>query len=298
MRILHLDAGRGMRGGQWQVLRLLEGLAAGGNEGTLLAPRQSPLLEKASRRGLQAEPLGLGSVMRLSRDCDLIHAHDARSHTLAAFLSKSPLVVARRVAFPIRQGPASRWKYGRAAHYIAVSQFVRQSLVARGIAPERISVVYDGVPLPAGAEAGDRILAPATDDPRKGSALVREAARLAGIPIHFSPSLETELPGAGLFVYISDSEGLGSAVLMAMAAGVPVVASNVGGIPEIVRHEHTGLLTENQPAAIAAAMSRLRGDRDLARKCAASAREMVAKRFTIDEMVRGTLRVYEQVLAC
>ena len=60
-----------------------------------------------------------------------------------------------------------------------------------------------------------------------------------------------------LFLYITHSEGLGSAVLLAMAAGVPVIASNVGGLPEIVEHERTGLLTENTAQAIANAIRRL-----------------------------------------
>ena len=90
-----------------------------------------------------------------------------------------------------------------------------------------------------------------------------------------------------------DSEGLGSAVLLAMAAGVPVIASNVGGIPEIVEHERTGLLTENSSDAIAAAIRRLQEDRLLAQSLAAEARRRVEQRFSVDRMVTDTLAVYE-----
>ena len=51
MRILHLDAGREMRGGQWQVLRLIEGLAGAGHENLLLARRGSPLFDAAGGAG-------------------------------------------------------------------------------------------------------------------------------------------------------------------------------------------------------------------------------------------------------
>ena len=51
MRILHLDAGREMRGGQWQVLRLIEGLAADHVESTLLAREGAPLYVAARKQG-------------------------------------------------------------------------------------------------------------------------------------------------------------------------------------------------------------------------------------------------------
>jgi hypothetical protein len=59
MRVLQLDSGREMRGGQWQVLRLMEGLRREGVEGTLLARQGSPLWEKARAAGLDARPFGL-----------------------------------------------------------------------------------------------------------------------------------------------------------------------------------------------------------------------------------------------
>jgi len=78
-----------------------------------------------------------------------------------------------------------------------------------------------------------------------------------------------------------------------MAAGVPVIASNVGGIPEIVEHERTGLLTENIPQAIADAMRRLKDDPALARSLAARARAAVEQKFSVDRMIAGTIGVYE-----
>jgi glycosyltransferase involved in cell wall biosynthesis len=101
------------------------------------------------------------------------------------------------------------------------------------------------------------------------------------------------LKHARLFLYITRSEGLGSAVLLAMAAGVPVIASGVGGLPEIVQHERTGLLTENTPQAIAGAVRRLTEDRALARALAAQARAVVEQEFSVDRMVAGTIGVYE-----
>jgi glycosyltransferase involved in cell wall biosynthesis len=318
MRILHLDAGYEMRGGQWQALRLLEGLAGSGTESTLLARRNTPLFETARQRGLRVEPLGLARAAKLARQHDLVHAHDARSHTIAAVVGGGPLVVARRVAFPIGGAEfrangspaglgqrASAWKYGRAERYIAVSEFVRSVLRAGGVAEERISVIYDSVPVfPLAARENmksawpARVLAPANlADPRKGASLAIEASDRAGAPVRLSADLERDLPGATLFLYITHCEGLGSAALLAMSAGVPVIASDTGGLREAIRHRENGILVENTPEAIAAAIRELLDNRDFAARIAANGRQTVLDRFTVERMVRRTIDVYRQVLA-
>ena len=294
MRILHLDAGNEMRGGQWQVLRLMEGLRDAGEENVLLSRTGSPLFEKARARLLDARPLSLGSVVKCAWDADVVHAHDARSHTLGALAAARTLVVSRRVAFPIGRNWLSRLKYDRAAHFIAVSHFVKDEMITAGIDPRRITVVYDGVPLHSSqsAQRGSEILAPKTDDPKKGTALVHQAAGLAHVDLIFSEDLEQDLGRAAIFVYVTHSEGLGSAVLMAMAAGVPVIASNAGGLSEIVEHERTGLLVENTPAAIAQAIRRLKQDPSWAGSLARNARLRVEQKFSAGEMVSRTLAVY------
>jgi hypothetical protein len=120
MRVLHLDAGKEMRGGQWQALRLIEGLAREGVESTLLAQPGASLFETARKSGWRVEPIGLARTLMLARSHDLLHAHDSRGHTYGTFVAGRPLIVSRRVAFPVR----SRWKYRRATRFIAVSEFV------------------------------------------------------------------------------------------------------------------------------------------------------------------------------
>jgi hypothetical protein len=102
MRILHLDGGKEMRGGQWQVARLIEGLNAAGVESTLLARKDAPLYRLAAERGWHVEPFGVMRAVLLSRRYDLLHAHDGHGHTAGAIASPAKLLVSRRVIFPVR----------------------------------------------------------------------------------------------------------------------------------------------------------------------------------------------------
>lgn len=295
---LHIDTGREMRGGQWQAFYLLRGLEQAGHKVRLLAPEGSPLLEAALAQRMDAHPLRVIALRSAAASADLVHAHTARAHTSAIAAGK-PVVVSRRVAFPVRHGAISRWKYRRAAHYIAVSEYVKNMLLEAGIDATKISVVYDGVPLnpePA-AHNRSRVLALDSDDPAKGRRIVEEAAALADIPVHFSKNLSRDLSEAALFVYITDLEGLGSAALLAMAAGVPVVASRTGGLPEIVEDGVTGFLTPNEPALVAQVIQRVMSDREFAARLGACGRARVEKEFSVDRMVMGTLGVYERILA-
>jgi glycosyltransferase involved in cell wall biosynthesis len=157
---------------------------------------------------------------------------------------------------------------------------------------ERVSVVYDAVPERPAARGGSRIVAPATDDPRKGSDLLRRAASLGGFEVVFSSDLNRDLEDSSVFVYISRDEGLGSAALLAMAAGVPVVASRIGGLVEVVVDGETGALVENTPESIAAGVAAVAGHREMG----ARGRARVLERFSVDAMAKGTLAVYEKVL--
>jgi hypothetical protein len=273
-----------MRGGQWQVLRLHRGLIERGHESMLLARRESPLLAASRKAKLPCDKLGTLRIRSLS--FDLVHAHDARSHTMGALLARSPLVVSRRVAFPVK----SRWKYRRASLFLAVSRHVAEQLMNAGVEENRILVVYDGVPVPVKMANGDKIIAPRTLDPQKGMALAQEAAQLAGVDIEMSFDLEADLPHARALVYLTRSEGLGSGILLGLAHGVTVIASKVGGIPELIEDGVNGILVPNEPEAIAAALSRI--DPILGR----AARATVIERFSEQRMVEATLAAYERVL--
>ena len=259
MRIQHWDTGRLMQGGQWQVLYLVRGLRERGHTVSLIC--RGELAERA-----QAEGIPLGTIGKP----DIVHAHDARAHTQAWLRRKRPLVVSRRVAFPVKTSVLSRWKYASATRYIAISECVRKQLSWPA------TVVYDGVPaIETAAGAGEVLVY----DKRRGDRLDTEALRRARV-----------------FVYLSDMDGLGSAALLAMSAGIPVIASKVGGLPEAVVHGETGLLVDNSEAAIQNAIDRLSTDTEFAAQLGRNGQRRYQQLFTVDRMVEGTLRVYEEVL--
>jgi glycosyltransferase involved in cell wall biosynthesis len=100
-----------------------------------------------------------------------------------------------------------------------------------------------------------------------------------------------------LFVLPSVYEGLGVAVLEAMAAGKPVVASSVGGVPELIEDQVTGLLVPpKDPAVLARAISRLLSDRTFARQLAERAREEVQRHFTVEQMAKQNEDYYHELL--
>jgi hypothetical protein len=298
MRILHIDTGRDMRGGQWQVLHLLQGLAERSITSRLLARKESALFQAASSLSLDVRPLRGPLAQWEARGFDLVHAHDARAHTIGLFCGK-PLIVSRRVAFPVKDNPFSDWKYQRARHFFAVSAFVKQTLIDVGIPDNKITVVYDGVRLPEHPSETSRTLVLSLDsaDPGKGKSIVEQASRLAAVPVHFSQRLLRDLPESLMFVYVTALEGLGSAALLAMAYGAPVIASRVGGLPEIVDDGITGVLTDNAPEAVANAIRRLYDDPALLTRMATRARKQVERHFTVEHMVGNTIRAYERVLA-
>lgn len=287
-----------MRGGQHQVLLLTKTLGKMGCEQFLLVRSAGPLAERARSAGVDVRVGGLPAAWKLARSVDIVHAHDARAHLLAA-ASAARFVVSRRVAFPVKRTAASRWKYRRPARYLAVSKHVALELESAGIAAEKIDIVYDAVEtgegLPARNPDGPAV-ALASADPMKGRDLVERAAHVSGVPVVFSNDLTQDLRHASQFVYITRSEGLGSAALLAMSLGVPVIASAVGGLPEIVEHRQTGLLTGNEERSIAQAMRRIREEPDLAQQLRCAAFAAVQQRFSPERMAQDTLVSYRRAI--
>ena len=248
MTILHSDTGKTWQGGQYQLQMLVQGLTATGVHCGIRSP-------------LMPQPIA---------QWDLEHCHDARSHTFA----RRPFVVSRRVGFPVQRTLLSQWKYSRASAYLAVSNYVADQLIAAGVPAAKIFHVPDAIrPMPPADRSTGRILLLSKNGQTvPGAVAVRH--------------LEEDLRECDVFIYLSDMEGLGSAALMAQAAGVPVIANRAGGLPEAVKF---GCVID-RPDQILPAL-------DVAREMVADPL-VIQHEFSLERMVERTVDVYRRVLSC
>lgn len=314
--VLHIDTSTEWRGGQRQLELLLAGRpddAWAGVPGSPLAERLGPP-SVPLRPG--AHPFNILTLRRIRAEFALAAAHTPHAAGVA-LLAGLPTLIHRRVDFV--PSPA---KYRRAVHVIAVSEAVRSVLVGVGVSRDGISVVHDGVELPA---------APARPDPRwltlprplyacvgalvdhKGHRHAIEAMLttpgtlvIAGEgPLHAAlerrivesglqgrvllvgqlPDVPALLTSIDVFVHPSVEEGLGQVLIEAMWAGCRVVATTAGGIPEVVGDDGI-LVAPADPAALSRAMLAAMGT-ELGR-----GRERVS-RFSAANMVAGTTRIYD-----
>lgn len=118
--------------------------------------------------------------------------------------------------------------------------------------------------------------------------------------IHFIGFTETPgdfLAEADVFVLPSRSEGLPNAVLEAMALGIPVVATEVGGVPEVIEDGVSGhLVPPNQPEALAQGLAEVLSDPDLRQRFVREGRRRVEESFSIEARISGLKRIYEEVI--
>ncbi|HJS48605.1 MAG TPA: glycosyltransferase family 4 protein [Gemmatimonadales bacterium] len=224
----------------------------------------------------------------------------------------------------------------RVARVVGISEYVRERAERRfALPPGRSVTIHNGVDVarfrPRGAERRPgalRVIVVANLIPEKGVGVLLDA--LAGMPdldwvlevVGDGPelaALETRARVLGVgnrvrFLGLRDDvpellreadvavhparwqEALGNTVLEAMATALPLVASGVGGIPELLRDGEEGLLVPpGDPAALGAALRLLAGDPGLRAHLGAAARARILREFTLDASVRRYLDLCEQV---
>ncbi|MHB8160069.1 MAG: glycosyltransferase [Thermoleophilia bacterium] len=227
---------------------------------------------------------------------------------------------------------------------ICISQAVAGQFVSQR-AKSKISVVYDGIPVPAkkicaqGRALENRVIKLLTVGRLahyKGQDVLISALRVMvdrgmsaevtlvgdvfGDETDYRKELENQTAALGIqhlvhfegfqhnvnqYLDRSDilvmpsrrPEGLGLVILEAMARCKPVVATDGGGVREIVIHGENGVLVEgDRPTALAEAIMKLADDRDLAQKIAENGFETVVSKFSLEKMNNGLVNVYRRVL--
>ncbi len=112
----------------------------------------------------------------------------------------------------------------------------------------------------------------------------------------FTPDLDRTLPWADAVVLSSFTEGLPNVLLEASAAGVPVVGTAVGGVPEVIADGETGyVVPPGDPVALAARIAQLLGDRDLRRVMGDAGRQRMRTQFTFEAQADAYFKLLEEI---
>jgi glycosyltransferase involved in cell wall biosynthesis len=140
---------------------------------------------------------------------------------------------------------------------------------------------------------GDGILRPAMEDYARALGIAHRVV-FAG----WRRDLPLIYPDLDVLVVSSNNEGTPVSAIEAMAAGCPVVATRVGGLPDLITDSETGcLVPPRDPAALAAGILRVLRDRETARGLGEAAQAVVAERFTVERLCRDVEGLYTELLA-
>jgi glycosyltransferase involved in cell wall biosynthesis len=263
-------------------------------------------------------PALLASYVRAARrvDADVLHAHWLPSGWVAARTGKPYVVQVWGTDVELaRRAPALARNVLRGARVvIAASTALAESAQALGATDVR--VIPSGVDLPPaiGEEASPpEVLYAGRLSPEKGVEELVEAARGMNLVVAGDGPLRSRVPNALGFVphdqlqplYAraavvacpSRREGFGVACLEAMAHARPVVATDVGGLRDLVVDGETGIVVPSRdPAVLRAALERLLGDAELRRRLGAAGRERARERFSWDAVTEATLAAYRMAV--
>lgn len=137
------------------------------------------------------------------------------------------------------------------------------------------------------------------DGPEKHT--LSERARALGMQgrVHFSgfqEDVSSAIHALDVYVQPSLEEGLGTSILDALQATRPVVASRVGGIPEVIRENETGrLVPSGHPPALAKAIDALLDDPQAAQKLAEKGKQRVSEQYSTEALLTGNLELYDRL---
>ncbi|MEN7342009.1 MAG: glycosyltransferase family 4 protein [Pseudomonadota bacterium] len=279
---------------------------------------------------------GIVGATRAARGSDIVHSHEGRgiqAAALAGLYYKVPYVVTRRVTRPLKANPITRGMYQRAAALIGLSRHISQQL-ADYVGHTRIETVPSAY-MPTSIDK-DRVRAlrerfgsqpiighvGALVIRHKGQPMLIDIARarpeytivLVGggedeqtlrhsaeglSNVIFTGHVEdvpNHLAAFDVFAFPSRFEGLGSTLLDAIARELPVVASDVDGIPDIIQHETNGLLAPNDDLELwLQHVDRLVEDQDLGNRFALYNRELLS-RYSAERMATAYRDLYASIL--
>jgi len=359
-KILHISSHHTWRGGEQQVSYLIQGLRNYNCLQWVLCAEGNAMEAYCEHNGIphysyqNVFSKSFKNQKVLTDICerhqiDLIHVHDSHSHTLAfmsaVFGNERPIIVSRRVDFPLKDNYFSRKKYNHPSikRYLCVSNKIKE-VVSQGIEDiSKIKVVHSGIDVSRfNPDRSKKILRKEYRIPDE-KLLIGNVAAIADHKDYFtfvntadilirknvdavfmiigegvldqdirkyigSKKLEDRiimtgfrddipdiLPEFDIFLFTSKTEGLGTSLLDAFACEVPVVTTNAGGIPEIVKHHVNGLMAEAGNAEqLAEYVLSIINNESLRERFITNAKKTL-KDFSVEDMTEKTYRVYNEI---
>lgn len=365
IKILHLNTEKGWRGGENQMLLLIEGMkslpefenhvaALEGEDCFKKFATICPVFPIKSRFSVN-----LWQAKKIADYCrknqiQILDAHTARTHTLACyikmFMPELKLVVHRRVDNHPGKSFLTRRKYysKKVDAFVAISSAIKDILINIGVKTEKIIVVKSAVPekpylkLVKAQEKekwAKKLNIPVANQwIGNASAIAHQKAydvllkavdilKAKNIPFHcliagngpqeqeikalcrhlqlddkvtfigFTNEVPSFLSALDILTVPSNNEGLGTIILEGIHAGCAVVASEVGGIPEMIRHKNTGILIPcGSYNDLANSIEELISSQELRNKYKHNAKQLAKTEFSVEAMVNGNSQVYQNVL--
>ncbi|ACV64789.1 glycosyl transferase group 1 [Desulfofarcimen acetoxidans DSM 771] len=371
LRVLHIIGGGEFGGAERHILNLCASLDSRKVAITVVCLFEEPFARMAKEIGVNVlvmpmrHKLDIGTLSRLTEVIkknrpDLVHTHGVRANLLGRLAAKMAgvnRIVTTVHSLLVRDYPdfwsrlANSWTErltrGLTDHFIAVSQGLKNALIADGIPENKITVIYNGLDLDRfrpclppgtyrhwlGYEEGVPLVAiVARLHSVKGHSFFLQAAAevLKVIPrvrflvvgtgpdeavlkemtaklglqevVNFTGFI-TEIPDlmADMDVLVIPSlwEGFGLTAIEAMTVGLPVVATEVGGLPEVVRPGETGILVPSSdvPSLAKGIIWVLQHPKE-ASQMAENGRQIVSQQFSSKGMARKTELTYQKVMRC
>lgn len=283
---------------------------------------------------LKNDLLAIGELRRIYRRHrpDVVHLHSSKAGVLGrvVFPRKRSIYTVHgfdsvRIANR-RFLPVEKLLQRRCSAIVAVSNYDEKNLRSEGIT-HKVSTIYNGISVPDCSNLCDIaafgkydkvVLSIARVMPQKLPKLFIDVARL--LPDYgfvWIGNLEevTEygtlpenchfvgnIPNAGaycsqtnLFMLASNYEGLPMVIIEAMSMGLPVVASDVGGVSEIVRNGENGYVLENDAQMFARRISEILEDEQKCKTLGDRSLQIFREELTVERMVEGYMKIYERV---
>src|SRR5216683_1963262 len=313
--VLHTESSHGHGGQEIRTLAETRWLIDHGWRALIVCQPDSPLLAEARASSIPVEAVRMGSatdigaIVRLrrlmrERGVSLVHTHSSVDSWLGGVAAKSlgrPVVRSRHVSIPIRRRRAL--VYRLADRIITSGEGVRAMVIGAGITPEHVVAISAGVdstrfhPGVSGKAVRDELGDGVGFDDVKGR--VRQLGLEARVRLTgFRRDIPEVMAALDVLALPSiRSEAISQVIPQALAVGTPVVASTVGGSPELIRDGENGrLVPPADPAALADAILALLREPERARAMARAGQVMVQARYTNDATMTRTTAVYRDLL--